>query len=156
MPKEETFPIPLTYIDLIRVTQTDVLQESRVDDHWNVDVDRGLSDSWSGFTKFTIVNEKPPKGRTWSGERLTKNQATARPDYLWPEMWSCMSKAAQRKEKQQWAIEKTKLDNARKLRGIYFIDLDDREFKGTIRKSKEKLGIPMEDDVEFVPASGNR
>ena len=41
-----------------------------------------------------------------------------------------MSDAAQRKEKQQWAIEKPKLDHARKLRGIYFIDLEDNKFKG--------------------------
>ena len=33
-------------------------------------------------------------------------------------IWSEMSKAAQRKEKQHWAIEKPQLDNARKLRGI--------------------------------------
>ena len=55
---------------------------------------------------------------------LTTIQATTRPD-LWPEIWSGMSKAAQRKEKRQWAIEKSKLDNAGKLRGIYFIDLED-------------------------------
>ena len=33
---------------------------------------------------------------------------------LWPEIWSDMSKAAQKKEKQEWAMEKPKLDNARK------------------------------------------
>ena len=53
-------------------------------------------------------------------ERRTKIQATARPDSLWPELWSGMSKAAQKKEKQEWAMEKPKLDNARKLRGVLF------------------------------------
>ena len=53
VPKEETFPIQLRYID--------VLQEKRFDDNWNVDVDRNLSDSWTGFTKFTILNENPVK-----------------------------------------------------------------------------------------------
>ena len=43
-----------------------------------------------------------------------------------------MSEASKRKEKQQWAIEKPKLDNARRLRGIYFIDLEDEEFKLTM------------------------
>ena len=38
---------------------------------------------------------------------------------LWPETGSGVSKAAQRLEKQHWAIEKPKLDNARKLRGIF-------------------------------------
>ena len=55
----------------------------------------------------------------WSGRRRTKIHATTRPDHLWPEIWSGMSKAAQRKEKQQRAIEKPKLDSARKLGGIY-------------------------------------
>ena len=40
-------------------------------------------------------------------------------------MWSGMSKASQKKEKHQWAIEEPKLDNARKLRGISLIDPDD-------------------------------
>ena len=44
-----------------------------------------------------------------------------------------MSNAAQRREKQEWAIEKPKLDNARKLRVIYFIDPKDEEFKETMK-----------------------
>ena len=27
--------------------------EKNVDDYWNVDGDRELSDAWTGFTKFT-------------------------------------------------------------------------------------------------------
>ena len=40
VPKEETFPNPLKYIDATRATFTnlDVLQEKRIDDYWNVDV----------------------------------------------------------------------------------------------------------------------
>ena len=40
-----------------------------------------------------------------------------------------MSKNADLREKHQWAIEKQKLDNTRRLRGIYFIDPEDMEFK---------------------------
>ena len=40
-----------------------------------------------------------------------------------------MSDASQRKEKQNRAIEKPKLDNARKMRGIYFIDPTDAELE---------------------------
>ena len=43
-----------------------------------------------------------------------------------------MSDASKRKEKQKWAIEKPKLENARRLRGIFFIDPDDEEFKRII------------------------
>ena len=42
MPKEETFPNTLKYIDVTRSTYTDldVMQEKRVDDYWNVDMSR--------------------------------------------------------------------------------------------------------------------
>ena len=43
------------------------------------------------------------------------------------------------KEKQKWAEEKIHLDNARKLRGIYFIDPEDMEFKETIKNARKKL-----------------
>ena len=106
--------------------------------------DRDLSEAWTGFTQFTILNEKPPDGYTWSGRRLTKMQTTSRSDHLWPAIWSKMSKAAQRKEKQEWAIEKPKLDNARILRGIDFIDQDDVAFKETWKNFRQKLKVPME------------
>ena len=54
-----------------------------------------------------------------------------------------MSDASKRKEKQKWAIEKPKLDNARRLRGIYFIDPDDEEFKDILKNACSKLEIPM-------------
>ena len=62
--KAETFPFPLKYIDVTRSTQTnlDVMQAKRIDDHWNVDENRSLSDSRTGFTKFTPLKEEPPKG----------------------------------------------------------------------------------------------
>ena len=62
--REESFPIPLKYIDVSRTTQTnlDVMQESRIDDYWNIDGSRDLSDSWTGFTQFTLLNDKPPEG----------------------------------------------------------------------------------------------
>ena len=64
-------------------------------------------------------------GYMWSGWRLTRKQLTSRPDHLWPELWEKMGKNAKLKEKQKWSHEKPHLDNARKLRGIYFIDPED-------------------------------
>ena len=52
-----------------------------------------------------------------------------------------MSEASKFKEKQKWAIEKPKLDNARRLRGVYFIDPADEEFKDFfvfLKKKKKK------------------
>ena len=59
-PREESFPIPLKYIDVTRTTHTnlDVKQEKRIDDYWNIDGSRDLSDPWTGFTQFTLLEEK--------------------------------------------------------------------------------------------------
>ena len=50
-----------------------------------------------------------------------------------------MGKHAKLKEKQRWSNEKLHLENARKLRGIYFIDPEDKEFKETIKNARKKL-----------------
>ena len=34
----------------------------------------------------------------WSGERLTEIQTTTRPDRIWPEAWTRIGKAAQKKK----------------------------------------------------------
>ena len=54
MPREESFPIPLKYIDVTRTTNTslDVMLEKHIDNYWNVDGERELSDAWTGFTGF--------------------------------------------------------------------------------------------------------
>ena len=62
---------------------------------------------------------------------------------VWPEMRKHMSDALKRKEKQKWSIEKPKLDNARRLRGIYMIDPEDKEFKDIMKKARRKLQMPM-------------
>ena len=66
-PKEESFPIPLKCIDVSRTTHTnlDVKQEKRIDDHWNIGWSRDLSDPWTGFTQFALLEEKPPEGYMW-------------------------------------------------------------------------------------------
>ena len=48
--------------------------------------------------------------------------------YVWPDMWKHMSDASKRKAKQKCAIDKPKLDIARQLRGVFFIEPDDEEF----------------------------
>ena len=45
-----------------------------------------------------------------------------------------MSDDSKRKERHEWAIEKPKLENARRSRGIFFIEPDDEEFKHTMKK----------------------
>ena len=102
-----------------------------------------LSDSWTGFTQFTLLQETPPDGYMWSGERLTRKQLTSRPDHLWPELWIKLGRNAKLKERQKWSNEKPKLDNARRLRCTYFIDPEDEEFKEIMKNARRKLEIPM-------------
>ena len=74
LPRVETFAVPLKYIDVTRCRHTnlDVMQAKRIEDYWIVDENWNLSDSWSGFTKFTLLKEKSPQWFLRSKERLTK------------------------------------------------------------------------------------
>ena len=54
-----------------------------------------------------------------------------------------MGKNAKLREKQKWSHEKPLLDNARKLRGIYFIDPEDKKSKETIKNVRKKLETPV-------------
>ena len=112
------------------------MQEKRIDDYWNIDGSRDLSDPWTGFTQFTLLEEKPPDGYLWPGERLTRKQLTFRPDRLWPEIWKTMGRNSKLKEKQKWSEEKLHIENERKLRGIFFIDPEFQEFKETIKNTR--------------------
>ena len=104
-PREESFPIPLKYIDVSRTTRTnlDVKQKRRIMTIGTIDGSRDLSAYWTGFTQFTLWSEKHPDKHMWSGWRLTRKQLTSRPDYLWPELWEKMGKNAKLKERQKWS-----------------------------------------------------
>ena len=53
----------LKYIDVSRTTHTnlDVKQEKRIDDYWNIDGSRDLSDYWTGFTQIYFIGRKTSK-----------------------------------------------------------------------------------------------
>ena len=96
-----------------------------------------------GFQKiYVIERNSSEKGYMWSRRRLTKIQTTSRPDHTWPDAWIRIGKAGQRREKQEWAIEKPKLEYARNLRGIHSIDPSDEEYKDIIENARRKLETP--------------
>ena len=97
-----------------------------------------MSDTCTGFTRFTVLNEEPPDGYTWSGKRQTRKQTISRPDTVWPEIWYDMSEQCEQKQEQQWDIEKLKLDNARRFRSIRFID--PAEYVKETLERAEKVG----------------
>ena len=137
--REESFPIPLKYMDVVRHTQTnlDIQQEHNIDNYWNVDSERPLSGSWFGSTRCTVLKNTPPEGHMWAGDRLTRIQTTSRPDEICPEIWSNMY---QREARRQWDAEKSKLDAARRSREICYNDSDDEAFDNIIKKYKKKIG----------------
>ena len=51
--------------------------------------------------------------------------------------------ASKKKAKQRWAIEKSKLDNARQLGEIFFIEPNVEEFKLTMKAARRKLEVLM-------------
>ena len=73
-----------------------------------------LSDSWKGFTKFTLLKEEPSKGFLWFGRRLTKIQANIRPENLWPEVWSNMGRSRSEKRNGGMGCRNPKLGSARR------------------------------------------
>ena len=55
-----------------------------------------------------------------------------------------MSKKTQQKEKQHCVEEEPKLDSERLLRGIYYIDPEDKEFNETLKIARKKLEVHMD------------
>ena len=122
VPREASFPIPLEYIDVTRATSTSLdvmLEKTSTIIRTLMEIDN-CQIRGQGFTRFTVLDEKPPDGYT---VRETDKKQTI------PEQTLCgltlgkicpMRRNAKRSKK--WAIEKPKLDNATRLRGISFID----------------------------------
>ena len=144
--KEETFPIPMRYIDVVILTHTtlDVLQECRIDDCRNIDASRNLSDSWTGFTQFTILNEEPPDiYRFREGSGLQKFKQPQDLIFLARNLVMHVKKQLN-EEKSSNGIWRNRSSTMReKLRGgIYFTNPD--EFKETIENARKKLELPLE------------
>ena len=141
LPQE--FLVPLKHVDVVRRTHTglDVFQECQTDDFWNGDGDRILSWQWTGFTLFILLSNTPLRGYMWSEGGIDEDSSNVQA--RWPEIWSGISQKSQQKEKQHWAEEEPKVDDARKLRGIYYMVPEDKEFNKTL-KMLEKLEVHMD------------
>ena len=79
-----------------------------IDDCWNVGGEKELSDAWTGFERFILMNERPLDGYTWSGWILTRKQTTSRPDNVWSDMRKRMSDVAKKNAKQKKGSRLTK------------------------------------------------
>ena len=119
------------------------MQERHIDDYWNVDGSRDLSYSWTSFTQFTLLSEKPPDGHMWSRKRLTKRQATSRPDHLWPELWRGMARNAKLRESIDGQLKNQSSIMPEDYEESISPHPEDKEFKETIRNARRKLETPM-------------
>ena len=132
------------YIDVTRATETilDVLQEKRIDDDWNVDVDRSLTDSWTGFTKFNRTTNFP-KDICGPGSDLPRFKQL-------PGLIVCGLKlglACQkqlRKRKGKNGLQKNQSSTTLENREHSLHRSGRGERKETIKKSWEKLEVSME------------
>ena len=68
---------------------------------------------------------------------LTRKHLTSRSDFLGSELWTKLRRNVKLKERQKWTSEKSKLDNARRLRRNYFIDHQDMEFNENKQMQEE-------------------
>ena len=141
-PREESFPIPLKSSELL--IQTWMLCKNVASTIIGTSMGQEICLALGQVSlSFLYWKRNLQTDICGSGWRLTKRQVASRPDHLGPELWIKTGRNAKLKERQQWSHEKPKLDNARKLRGIYFIDPEDEEFKETIKNARKKLETPM-------------
>ena len=42
--------------------RNDVRHEATIDDYWNLDGDKSLSEPWIGVSRFEFLNKNPPEG----------------------------------------------------------------------------------------------
>ena len=66
VPSDPSSPIPTKYLDVMRTTYTDLdtKEEKRMEDYWNVQGEKALSDFWVGKTVFYILRTPPEPGFT--------------------------------------------------------------------------------------------
>ena len=145
VPREASFPSRLKYIDVTRTgsTSLDVMLEiilTTVGTLMEIENCQIRGQVLQG-SRYWMKNHRMDIHGL--GGRLTRKQTTSKPDSSWPEIWKDMSEASKPREKQKWAIEKPKLDSVGKLRGIYFCDPADEEFKDIMKNARRKLEVPM-------------
>ena len=138
--KEETLPIPLKYIDVARSTHTDldVCFKKNVPTITGMPIRKDICHTLGKDSQSSPCCSRNLQSDMWSGrdwqrfkrlpDRVVHVQKNGRK----------LVKPLRIEKKRWWAKEKPKLDNARTLRRIYFIDPDEGEYK--FLKHARKIG----------------
>ena len=91
-----------------------------------------LSEPSIGVTRFALLNKE---GQMWIQGRLTKNQVSTRPEYIWPEEWPCRKNQRKALDGQK---KEPQLDAARE-RAIFFTPKDFPEFEEIIPTTRGEV-----------------
>ena len=86
-PLKISFPIPLKYIDVTRLTVTDLEERElqHINDIW---LDKQSKEAieyrinntkWTGRTVFKILRKKLDPGYTWAGNKIIEEKPTTKP-----------------------------------------------------------------------------
>ena len=121
-PDNETFPIPLKNVNVMRQTQT---KKKNVSEHTINDTcfeAKGvtLAEEWTATARFQILRTRLLEGYRCVNGRPTKIQKTTRPDSIWPEAWTPLFKEQKKtNELAEWAQDSAKLQAARRNKGTH-------------------------------------
>ena len=68
VPKEETLLVPMTYVGVVKQTQTSIIDaiEHTLDEYWNAESEVALSEEWMGTTKSRSCGELPQGYTTYA------------------------------------------------------------------------------------------
>ena len=144
--KRETFPMPLKYIDVTRATHTnlDVLQEKRIRRSLECRCKQAFVRFLERIQRVHSIERKNlQRDVCRPEEQLTKIQVTTRLDYFVARnlVLACQKAAHKKRRSGNGRLKQPKLDNARRLRGINFIDPEDEEYpENHKRNAMEKVG----------------
>ena len=89
-------------------------------------------------TKFTLLKERPPKKTLYGVRReIGKSSIDSQTKIRYgPKVWTKIgTDRSESRRNKNGRNEMPKLDNARRLRGIYFIDPDEQDYKETLKKN---------------------
>ena len=155
LPTEAESPIPLRFLNILRTTETDLehIYEAKIEDYWTEDGAPSLSSPWTGKTMFTLLRPDPPAGMKWAAGRLTRIQATTRPDSIWPEIWTSLSKKNKQIEIDKWSKENAEGEEARRKQGISKVEEEETdEFCKILAKAKQNHSCLMPRPCQRFPS----
>ena len=146
VPSETTLPIPLEYIDVTRMTITDLdSEEFVIEDVWydNPDAGRQLSHRRKGRTRFNLLQPKPDPGMEWQNGRLAKIQHTTRPENVSVDEWPRYGKKDRKLAIEKWKEMEPIVTAARKKRKLVEIpESKVKDFRKCIKDAQRQMEIP--------------